>query len=83
MDWIEIIFKIVCPEEIDGQPNTDGLALAEELNDKCGWRLERDQEAVWRELYQVDDELVEKYQLTVNAFTNNQKLSEFLQDQDA
>lgn len=73
MGWIAIVFKIVCPDEIDGQPNIEGQALADELNERCE-KLERDQEAVWNEFYQIDDELIEKYQLTVSAFADNQQL---------
>ncbi len=59
-------FKIACPEYLEGELNAEGLALAQDLNA----RLERSNEEQWKvanELATVDEDLVNKYQLTVIA----------------
>lgn len=67
MERIQVYFQIVAPEEIDGEKNIEGLELAEQLNNKC-LGVQDDQESVWLELDQVDQDIIDKYKLTVDVF---------------
>lgn len=71
MERIIVCFVIVAPEFIDGEPNTEGLRLAQELTANCE-ATSQDQDAVWKELYQLDEELIRKYQLDVDVVTYRQ-----------
>ncbi|MCH8622939.1 hypothetical protein [Undibacterium sp. TS12] len=71
MERIIVCFVIVAPEFIDGEPNTEGMRLAQELNANCE-AASQDQDAVWKELYQLDEELIRKYQLDVDVVTYRQ-----------
>lgn len=67
MERIHVYFQIVAPETINGEANCEGLRLAEELNNKC-LGSQHDQDSVWLELYQIDQERIRKYLLTVDVF---------------
>ncbi len=71
MEKIIVCFVIVAPEFIDGVPNTEGMRLAQQLTENCE-SVSQDQDAVWKELYQLDEEIIEKYQLDVDVITYRQ-----------